>query len=96
MLVIKTCKKAIKQQLVYTYKYPRPALTADVVLLDVQCREVLLIRRGHSPFKDCWALPGGFFDFADATIEAELALWVLSWRNSAPHRALAATHVDVR
>ena len=54
----------------YTYKYPRPALTADVVLLDVQCREVLLIRRGHSPFKDCWALPGGFFDFADASIEA--------------------------
>ena len=54
----------------FTYKYPRPALTADVVLFDKAKREVLLISRNNEPFKGCWALPGGFFDMDDATIEA--------------------------
>jgi 8-oxo-dGTP diphosphatase len=49
----------------YTYDYPRPALTVDCVIfgLDESLRlKVLLIQRGHDPFKDCWALPGGFVD----------------------------------
>ena len=54
----------------YSYKYPRPALTADIVLLDAERREVLLIKRGHEPFEGCWAFPGGFFDMDDASIEA--------------------------
>lgn len=54
----------------FSYRYPRPSLTADVLLFDTQCREVLLIRRRNDPFKGCWALPGGFFDFDDPTIEA--------------------------
>ena len=54
----------------YTYKYPRPALTADVILLDKMRREVLLIERANEPFKGCWAFPGGFFDMDDETIEA--------------------------
>ena len=54
----------------YSYAYPRPALTADIVLLDRGRREVLLIKRGHEPFKDCWAFPGGFFDEEDESIEA--------------------------
>lgn len=53
----------------YTYKYPRPAVTADIVLLDLEHANVLLIRRGHEPFKGCWAFPGGFFDMSDADIE---------------------------
>jgi 8-oxo-dGTP diphosphatase len=43
--------------------YPRPSLTADVVLfsLDDQHRlSVLLIQRGKDPFADHWAIPGGF------------------------------------
>ena len=27
--------------------------------------EVLLIKRKHNPFKDCWAIPGGFIDLKD-------------------------------
>lgn len=48
----------------YTYPYPRPALTADVVALRDEggVLEVLLIQRRHDPFKDLWALPGGFVD----------------------------------
>ena len=53
----------------YTYKYPRPAVTADIVLIDRQRRMVLLIERGNDPFKGCWAFPGCFFDMSDPDIE---------------------------
>ena len=46
----------------YTYKYARPAVTADCVVfgLDKEDLKILLIRRGVEPFKEKWALPGGF------------------------------------
>jgi 8-oxo-dGTP diphosphatase len=47
----------------YAYPYPRPALTADLVLLTEEKRpRVLLIRRKHEPYAGCWAFPGGFVD----------------------------------
>jgi 8-oxo-dGTP diphosphatase len=43
------------------YEHPRPALTADVVLVAARPRpSVLLIRRGKPPYEGRWALPGGF------------------------------------
>lgn len=46
----------------YTYEYPHPAVTTDVVILTVLdgVLKVLLIKRGMDPFKGKWALPGGF------------------------------------
>ena len=47
----------------YCYKYPHPAVTTDCVVFGYDPNDglsVLLIRRGVEPFKDCWALPGGF------------------------------------
>ena len=42
----------------YTYKYPRPAVTADcVVMTRESVPQVLLIQRGIEPFKGCWAFP---------------------------------------
>lgn len=53
----------------YTYKYPRPAVTADcVVMTKEEHPKVLLILRGNEPFKDYWAFPGGFMNM-DETIE---------------------------
>lgn len=48
----------------YCYKYPRPAVTADLVILagSRENREILLIQRDHDPFAGTWALPGGFVD----------------------------------
>ena len=43
-----------------TYKYPRPANTVDIII--IQNNKVLLIKRGHPPYKGQWALPGGFMD----------------------------------
>lgn len=44
----------------YTYKYPRPMVTVDVVLFALDRKRVLLIKRDREPFKGRWALPGGF------------------------------------
>lgn len=51
----------------YTYEYPRPMLTADCMVVNPR-GEVLLIRRANEPYRDCWALPGGFMDI-DETLE---------------------------
>lgn len=46
----------------YSYKYPRPALTVDAIIYAKEKESifVLLIQRGNEPFKNKWALPGGF------------------------------------
>lgn len=55
-----------------TYEYPRPALSADVVVFagEPSRRRVLLIRRGAEPFLGMWALPGGFVDEGEPLEEA--------------------------
>lgn len=54
----------------YTYKYPRPAVTADAVVITKKpIPKVLLIERGDEPFKGHWAFPGGFMNM-DETTEA--------------------------
>ena len=52
----------------YTYKYPRPAVTADcVVMTKVSVPQVLLIERGADPYKGYWAFPGGFMNMDETT-----------------------------
>jgi 8-oxo-dGTP diphosphatase len=48
----------------YTYDHPRPAVTADVALVRHGAGgwEILLVKRSREPFRDRWALPGGFVD----------------------------------
>lgn len=51
----------------FTYKYPRPALTVDALVFRKSDEnwEILLIRRGAEPFIGKWALPGGFVDMEE-------------------------------
>ena len=52
----------------YTYKYPRPAVTADCIVITKEAEpKVLLIERGDEPFKGCWAFPGGFMNMDENT-----------------------------
>ena len=52
----------------YTYKYPRPAVTADCVVITKESEpKVLLIQRGADPFKGAWAFPGGFMNMDETT-----------------------------
>lgn len=55
----------------YTYNYPRPAVTADIIILKKNNDQqfLLLIERKHPPFEGMWALPGGFLEM-DETLEA--------------------------
>lgn len=52
----------------FTYEYPRPAVTADCVVIAKENEpKVLLIQRGNEPFKDQWAFPGGFMNMDETT-----------------------------
>lgn len=55
----------------YSYSYPRAALTTDAIVFvkELEKTYVLLIQRGAEPFKNKWALPGGFIEM-DETLEA--------------------------
>lgn len=60
----------------YTYPYPRPAVTVDIVLHGVGFAYtkpgILLIKRLREPFKNMWALPGGFRDPGEQLLHAAL------------------------
>lgn len=43
-------------------EYPKPSITADIIVFDISSYSVLLIKRKSEPYKDCWAIPGGFFN----------------------------------
>lgn len=52
----------------YTYKYPRPAVTADCIVMTNEPQpKVLLIQRGAGPYKGAWAFPGGFMNMDETT-----------------------------
>ncbi len=58
----------------FTYEYPRPAVTVDCVIFgydgDHDSLNVLLIERLHEPFKEHWALPGGFIHMTETLDQA--------------------------
>lgn len=61
-------------------QYEKPSVTTDIVVFTVSqerpALELLLIQRKHHPYKDCWALPGGFMDIDESleqAVQRELA-----------------------
>lgn len=59
-----------EQQFLHDYdasKYQNPAVAADIALFAVDGDDIkiLLIKRGGFPYKDCWALPGGFVEMGE-------------------------------
>jgi len=58
-------------------------VTVDTVALSVQegQLEIVLVKRKHEPFKNSWALPGGFLDEQDDTVEQAAARELLEETN---------------
>lgn len=57
----------------YTYPYPRMLVTVDAVVFHKNSKgfyEILLIKRGNSPFEGCFALPGGFPEMGELLEDA--------------------------
>ncbi|MEW5301832.1 MAG: hypothetical protein WDW36_004667 [Sanguina aurantia] len=58
----------------HTYRYPRPAVTVDAVIVSQpegnKPSQLLLIKRKNPPFQGQWALPGGFVDENEALEDA--------------------------
>lgn len=59
--------KAMKRE--HKYEFPRPALATDCVMFGFDGGELklLLLEREKEPFKNKWALPGGFVHMAETT-----------------------------
>lgn len=58
--------------MVFTYPYPRPSVTVDIILCHKanHITSFLLIKRKNDPYKDMWALPGGFVDEYESLLKA--------------------------
>ena len=58
----------------YSYEYPHPAVTTDVVLFTVQDEKlkVLLIQRANPPYQGRWCLPGGFVEINEGLEQCAL------------------------
>ena len=54
--------------------YPKPSVTVDILIFTVKDNDlkILLIKRGTEPFKDMWALPGGFVKLDESLEDAAL------------------------
>lgn len=53
-------------------KYERPSVTADIVIFTLDEDDdlnILLIKRGGYPYKDRWAIPGGFLDVGKESLD---------------------------
>lgn len=55
----------------FTYRYPHPAVTTDIVIFTIRQDElkVLLIKRALPPHRNQWALPGGFIKLDESLEE---------------------------
>lgn len=54
----------------YALPFQTPALTVDIIISDND--RFLLLNRNYSPFKDYWALPGGFVELSETVEEAAI------------------------
>jgi len=64
----------------YEYEWPRPMMTSDMILFRLpyvmdfddpeSTFEVLMVKRKNEPFKNQWALPGGYVNVGESVLDA--------------------------
>jgi 8-oxo-dGTP diphosphatase len=47
--------------------FKKPSVTADIIVIDKE--KIVLVKRKNEPYKDYWALPGGFLDVGKETVK---------------------------
>ena len=55
--------------------YKKPSLTVDTVIFNKflnEKKKFVLIKRKHNPFKNHWAIPGGFVDYGETVEHAAI------------------------
>jgi len=54
----------MQKEKLFCYKYPRPSYTADCMIFNnfSENFHILLIKRRNEPYRNLWALPGGFVE----------------------------------
>lgn len=67
--------KKDEQEFLKNYKpgdYERPSVTSDILVFttDENRLQILLIKREGYPYRNCWAIPGGFVGMKESTLEA--------------------------
>jgi len=68
----------------YIYEFPKANVTVDALVFDNSKSKILLIQRRNEPFKDYWAIPGGFVEYGE-TVE-----------NTAIREAKEETGIDIK
>jgi 8-oxo-dGTP diphosphatase len=73
----------------YTYEWPRPMVSADAAVFRIfrGRTSLLLIKRKKDPYKDKWAIPGGFLEL-DEELEDAAA------RELAEETGLTGVHLE--
>lgn len=53
-------------------KYQKPSVTVDIIIFTIKENDlkVLLVKRGVEPFKEMWAIPGGFIKINESLEQA--------------------------
>lgn len=51
-------------------KYRNPALTVDTIIIDDN--KIVLVKRLNNPYKNHWALPGGFVEYGEKVESAAI------------------------
>ena len=54
----------------FNYEYPRALNTVDAIIISKKENKILLIKRLNEPFKNFWALPGGFIEMEETLLES--------------------------
>lgn len=60
----------------FTYEHPRSAVAVDILAFNnsgpSNNRSILLIKRGHEPYKGLWAIPGGHLEPKEDLVDAAI------------------------
>ena len=76
LLYLTGCTKEIKGEegviIVPAGKHAFPRVAVDILIIDPQTKKFVLVKRLNPPFKDHWALPGGFVEYGERVEEAAI------------------------